>query len=124
MQQGNPVKTLAVRKAHGETAGCWEFPGGKRESGESLRDCLHRELLEELGISASVGEYIGSSEVRVSVGDINLHAYFVLEWSGELSLTDHDAAVWLPHTQLLSLNWSPADVPLVKKVIQLRLGDS
>lgn len=63
LHRGNPPETLAVRRKAGENAGCWEFPGGKREGTENLRDCLRRELHEELGISARVGSYIGCTNI-------------------------------------------------------------
>src|SRR5450755_966256 len=49
---------LTQRKAGTHLAGAWEFPGGKVESGEDPRDALRRELREEIGIEATVGEIV------------------------------------------------------------------
>jgi 8-oxo-dGTP diphosphatase len=56
---------LTQRKSGGHLAGKWEFPGGKVESGEDPRRALARELEEELGIAASVGEVV----------DVTFHRY-------------------------------------------------
>ncbi len=116
LQRGEPVETLAVRKATGSAAGSWEFPGGKCEAHESLASCLRRELLEELGIDVQVGRYVGVSEYRNAGTLIRLHAFFITRWSGEITLTEHDASIWLPSDQLRSLRWSPADIPLLEQV--------
>jgi mutator protein MutT len=51
---------ITQRGADTHLAGLWEFPGGKREPGESFEACLKRELKEELGIEVAVGELIES----------------------------------------------------------------
>lgn len=47
---------LMARRSSGDDAGRWEFPGGKVEPGEDPRACLKRELKEELGIEAEIGQ--------------------------------------------------------------------
>ena len=59
---------IAQRPLDGLLGGLWEFPGGKRESGESLQDCLRRELREELAIEVEVGSLPGG-------GGACLHAF-------------------------------------------------
>src|SRR5438128_9585866 len=49
---------LTMRKTNVHLSGLWEFPGGKREPGESLEESLRRELREELGADFSVGEHV------------------------------------------------------------------
>src|SRR5579871_5920667 len=63
----------------------WEFPGGKIEPGEEEVAALHRELQEELGISAKIGEKVASVQHRYKKGGtVELHFYRVREFEGEL----------------------------------------
>src|ERR1035438_1977423 len=47
---------ITQRHAQSHLGGLWEFPGGKREAGESFEQCLVREIREELGVEIAVGE--------------------------------------------------------------------
>ena len=66
---------LARRPSKGLLGGMWEFPGGKVEPGESLQDCLAREIQEELGVRIWVGEPVGVYEHAFSHFSITLHAF-------------------------------------------------
>jgi 8-oxo-dGTP diphosphatase len=62
-------RVLIAQREHGPLAGLWEFPGGKREPGETDRQALRREIDEELGITVEVGELMaraanGARELR------------------------------------------------------------
>jgi len=110
-------KILSVRRsADKHLAGYWEFPGGKLEEGETLEACLKRELEEELGINACIGDYIGQSTYDYGNKLIRLHAFMVPVNSVEMSLTDHDKSKWLSFDELDDVEWAPADIPIVHQL--------
>lgn len=104
---------LVARRGQGKKlAGKWEFPGGKVEEGESIENCLERELLEELGISAQVGRAVTQSQYRYDHGEFLIVALEAKLISKELTLTVHDAVKWLAPQELLELDLAPADIPI------------
>ena len=74
---------IAQRPAEGLLGGLWEFPGGKREPGESLPDALARELHEELGIRVRVGDLLLRVKHAFTHFRITLHAYECTHVGGE-----------------------------------------
>ena len=78
--------------------GLWEFPGGKQEPGESLPECLMRELDEELSVSVAVGEWLGAFEHRYTHFSIAVHAFYAEIIAGEPQLLEHTEFAWVePH---------------------------
>ncbi|AGQ31465.1 pyrimidine (deoxy)nucleoside triphosphate diphosphatase [Serratia liquefaciens] len=108
---------LAQRDADSDQAGLWEFPGGKVEAGESQPQALARELDEELGIVASVGNYVASNTWQQTERVIRLHAWRVEAFSGELQSRCHADFVWITPEQAFDYPLAPADVPLLTAYI-------
>ena len=112
---------LAARRKPGcHLAGFWEFPGGKIEQGETAAECLYRELKEELGIDSKVESFFGESCYDYGSKQVRLLCFFVNYVSGSIILNDHDEIKWLAIDQLFELNWAPADIPIVKKLVKLK----
>jgi len=105
---------IARRGPTEKLAGYWEFPGGKVEDGESLSDCLQRELKEELGISSKIGDILITSDYVYEHGHIQLVAMVAEIVGGNLNLTVHDLYDWLSPSEILKLNLAPADVPVAE----------
>jgi len=80
--------------------GLWEFPGGKRESGETLEGCLIREVCEELGIEITVGEQFATVDHAFSHFSITLHAFLARYVSGRPWPIGGDAVRWVTLDQL------------------------
>lgn len=108
---------LAQRDADSDQAGLWEFPGGKVEPGESQPQALARELDEELGIVASVGDYVATNPWQQTERVIRLHAWRVEAFSGELQNRCHADFVWVTPEQAFDYPLAPADVPLLAAYI-------
>ncbi|MGO4742079.1 pyrimidine (deoxy)nucleoside triphosphate diphosphatase [Serratia quinivorans] len=109
---------LAQRDADSDQAGLWEFPGGKVEQGESQPQALARELDEELGIAASIGNYVASNQWQQSERVIRLHAWRIAAFSGELQNRCHSDFAWLTPEQAFDYPLAPADVPLLVAYIE------
>ncbi len=89
-------KILLGQRPEGLTlAGQWEFPGGKLELGESPREALHRELKEELGIDAKIGDLrIANSHTFGDKGILILF-FDVFYWKGEPKNLHHTQLEWV-----------------------------
>lgn len=105
---------LARRDASGDQAGLWEFPGGKVEAGESQPAALVRELQEEMGITATVEDFIATSVVQQSERLIRLHGWQVSGFTGEIRLQCHSEICWVTPDEVLSFELAPADIPLAQ----------
>jgi 8-oxo-dGTP diphosphatase len=117
-----PRTLLAARRTEPpRLAGGWELPGGKVEPGEEALAALHRELAEELGVRVEVGP-----EVINPDGDgwllppsYRMRVWLVRVIEGTPApIEDHDAIRILAPGEWLDVAWLPADVPIVKALIE------
>lgn len=106
----------AQRGGKGPLAGKWEFPGGKVEVGESSRQALEREIIEELKCRISVGQEVTTTTYAYDFATINLTTFWCELIDGEPHLTEHTDVRWLPAPDLSTLDWAPADIPAVRLI--------
>ena len=114
---------IGKRKRNSYLGGKWEFPGGKAKEHETPEACLRRELLEELGIEARIGELICMNhDVRDSRFPVYLAVYRAVHLSGEIQLNDHEEIRWVLPEELSAYDFLEADIPVIEKILEgLRL---
>lgn len=94
LRRGEAV-LITRRPAKGLLGGMWEFPGGKLEEGETLPDCLIREIREELGAEIQVGQEIGVFRHAYTHFKVTLHAFETVLISGEPQAYHADDLKWV-----------------------------
>ena len=106
---------ICRRRADQDHPGKWEFPGGKLESGETLRACLRRELAEELGIQAVIGDEVTRYRFQYpGRQEIQLVFFTVVEYRGEPHYSQFAEVRWVPVGRMPSFDFLEGDVEFVK----------
>jgi len=107
---------ITQRRSDDAHGGLWEFPGGKQEPRESLRECLARELREELGIEVEVQEPFITVEQDYESFHITLHTFHCRILRGEPRAIACAQWNWVKITDLSSYTFSAADEHIVAKL--------
>jgi 8-oxo-dGTP diphosphatase len=101
----------------------WEFPGGKIEEGEQPRNALHRELEEELGVNATIGDEVARIRHEYRRGyAVELRFFVVREYAGDLEDRIFCDMHWAPPAELPSFDFLEADLKLVSDLATGRLA--
>ena len=115
LRRGDTI-LIAQRRPEDHLAHFWEFPGGKREAGESLEQCLVRELREELGVEARVGLPVHDVTHTYSERTIRL-CFFECELvEGEPQPLHCQACRWIRVPELRDYKFPPADTELIERL--------
>lgn len=126
------VVTAAIVEDHGRyfvtrrqkgvhLEGLWEFPGGKCEPGETLGDCLRRELKEELGAEAVIGEEIWTVTHDYADRSVELHFLSCTLLNPPVPLLGQEMR-WVARDELKSLKFPPADDELINVLTRTASG--
>ena len=109
---------IARRGADLHQGGLWEFPGGKVESGEDVRQALARELLEELGIRVEASEPLLTVEHDYGDRQILLDVHQVTRWNGEPSGMEGQPLAWVQPFGLCSYEFPVANLTIISYLLE------
>jgi len=107
---------ITQRHAAAHLGGLWEFPGGKREAGETFEQCLIREIREELGVEISVGELFEAIAHDYPEKSVHLKFFNCRLLAGEPQPLDCAAVKWVDQTELAQFEFPAADARLLEKL--------
>lgn len=107
---------IARRKAGTHLAGLWEFPGGKREPGESLTECLQRELQEELGIRIDIPIPYRIVRHHYQEREVELHFFRCMIKEGEPAAIECEEIRWVRSEELFRFEFPPADYAIIESL--------
>src|SRR6201989_3034685 len=106
---------ICQRRADQPMALKWEFPGGKMEAGESAEEALRRELNEELGIHADIGDRVAHTRHTYRSGTaIDLQFFTVHQFQGEMTNRIFNDLRWCPLVELPRYDFLAADRDLIR----------
>lgn len=107
---------ICRRSAGGSCANLWEFPGGKREKGETLRECLARECIEELGVTVEVGRLYEKAGYTYPEATVELSFFLAEITGGTLQKHVHNDCRWVTREELSEYEFCPADRALLARL--------
>ncbi|MEC1178676.1 (deoxy)nucleoside triphosphate pyrophosphohydrolase [Metasolibacillus meyeri] len=107
----------ALRSEHMSLPNLWEFPGGKLEIQETPEIALQREILEEFNCEIMVNEKVEDTTYEYDTFIIRLETYMAKITAGQPTAIEHADTKWVKREDLHLLNFAPADIPAVDKLI-------
>lgn len=95
----------------------WEFPGGKIEENETLKQAIEREIKEELNCTVNFIDIFNDDTYEYDNFIVNLITLKCKLVEGTPTASEHSKLLWLHRENLSSLKWAPADISTVKKLM-------
>ena len=109
-------KIFATQRGYGEYKGKWEFPGGKREEGESGEEALYRQIREELDSKVEIEKLICTTDFDYPTFHLTMDVYLASLVEGKLTLLEHEDAKWVSLDSIDNLDWLPADWSVIDEI--------
>ena len=109
-------KILTTERGYGKYKGFWEFPGGKREEGETGEDAIVREIKEELEATIAVDQFLCTVEHQYEDFFLIMDCYLCHITAGQITIKEHEAMKWVSSETLDTVDWLPADLKVLSAV--------
>lgn len=113
-------KILCVQRSENKYAYIskkFEFPGGKMEEGETKKQTIIREIKEELNMDIIPIKELKTVEHEYPDFNLIMHSFISECLSSEVFLSEHIDYKWLSVSELETLDWAAADLPIVEQLI-------
>lgn len=114
---------LTKRKLEAHQGGLWEFPGGKQEMGETLEQCLQRELKEEIDIEVGAIKHFSVLRYRYPEKEVELHFFTCSIVQGDPKPLGCIEMAWVPKGELAFYEFPAADRPVLRKILQGQIAN-
>lgn len=115
-QQGEIL--IDKRKAGGEMGGLWEFPGGKIETGETVNECIAREIKEELNLEIVVGDRLTTISHEYKTFNVTLYVYDCQYLSGEPQTLECEEFRWVNSSDIDQYQFPEANIQIINLLQQ------
>ncbi|MBD2181088.1 8-oxo-dGTP diphosphatase MutT [Aerosakkonema funiforme] len=110
------------RRQGGLMGGLWEFPGGKIEPGETVEECIKREIWEELGIEIQVGDRLMTIDHIYSQFAVTLTVHHCRHTNGEPQPLECDEVRWVTLDELDFYTFPEANFQIINALRNIVRG--
>lgn len=101
------------RKSSGEMGGLWEFPGGKIELGETVEECIKREIKEELDLKIAVGDRLTTITHTYETFKVTLYVHYCQYLSGKPQPIECEEILWVDPSRLSEYQFPQANAKII-----------